>query len=105
MSTRKQKNLLFTLSMPNPPSWNGKWSGADNFYGLIRAVKDEEKAAKILAEKHYGYRWEDGWFASIEVGEITDAKELAKLRRKVGRFCGYEWMVDDIVKYGEIKKR
>lgn len=107
MSTRKHKNLLFTLSMPNPPSWNGKWSGEGRFYGVIRKFKGVEgyaKFDKILNDKYYSYRWNDGWCASIEVKEV-DSKDLPKIRRKLQGFCGYDWMVDDICRHGEIKQR
>jgi hypothetical protein len=31
--------LLFTLSMPNRGSWNGRWSGENNFYGLFKTLE------------------------------------------------------------------
>nr|WP_279221862.1 hypothetical protein [Clostridium sp. OF09-10] len=34
-----------------------------------------------------------------------DAKEARKLRKLNAGFCGYDWMVQDILAFGEIKKR
>ena len=38
-----------------------------------------------------------GWGANVEV-KIVKADEAANLRRKTEGFCGYEWMIDSILK-------
>ncbi len=101
--------LLFQLTMPDVGSWNGKWSDAGKFYGKVknigRSKEAEEKGRKILQGSSFSYSWSDGWKAQISVTRI-DAKEATRLRRvlqisKQG-FCGYDWMVDSIIRNGEI---
>lgn len=95
--------LAFELSMPGRNSWNGGWSGEKKRYVIVksfRGKKREEKAAKILARGYYSYSWEDGWRAGIEVKQV-DAKQAASLRRVSDGFCGYNWMVQTILDYGE----
>lgn len=95
--------LAFELSMPGRNSWNGGWSGEKKRYIIVksfRGKKQEEKAAKILARGYYTYCWEDGWRAGISVTQV-DAKQAASLRRVSDGFCGYNWMVQTILDYGE----
>jgi len=41
------------------------------------------------------------WGAAVAVNEVSSA-EAANLRTKSNGFCGYEWMVDSILKHGRI---
>ena len=95
---------LFVLTFPNVGSWNGKWSGENNYYAVARRIKYRGKNLfPNLKEGNYSYRWDDGWRANVNVTFVTknDAK---KAERKSGcDFLGYEWMVDGIIAYGEIK--
>ncbi len=36
-------NLVFTLTMPNNNSWNGRWSGAGNLYAKVLALGSAKK--------------------------------------------------------------
>jgi len=105
-SAAKKSILAFSLSMPGSPSWNGKWSGQDKCYVLVKSfsstIKSKEKAKKILEKKSFHYRWEDGWAARVEVTKISP-KEARALKKKTQGFCGYDWMVDSIVRHLEIK--
>lgn len=95
--------LAFTLSMPGCPSWNGKWSGEGKRYVIVKTFKslvEMENSIKILDDKSFFYRWEDGWHACVEVQQV-DSKQAAKLRKESNGFCGYDWMVDTIIKYGK----
>lgn len=95
--------LSFRLSMPGRASWNGGWSGEDRLYVITKTFtskKSIEKARKILERGYYSYCWSDGWRAGIEVAEVTP-QEAARLRKKSQGFCGYNWMVDTILDYGE----
>ena len=102
--------LAFQLTMPGVGSWNGKWSGAGRFYGKVvnigRSKEAESKGEQILADSPYRYAWDDGWAAKISVWQI-DAKEAARLRRQISNadegFCGYDWMVNSIIHYGDIR--
>ncbi len=90
--------------MPCAPSWNGKWSGDGEFYAIVQkfSVKQYEKARKILEGEYYQYRFGDGWVAGIDAKEV-DAKEAKKIKKNSLGFCGYDWMVDSIIKDGVIK--
>lgn len=94
-------HILFTLSMPNNNSWNGKWSGEGSFYGIIRA-SDEDKAKTILDNGSYYYNFGDGWCASVSVEEISK-KDVKGTQKKLKGFCGYDWMVSSIIKHGKIQ--
>jgi hypothetical protein len=97
--------LCFELSMPNVGSWNGRWSGEGRCYARIRkfgrSKAAKEQAAKILTEGSYYYNFGDGWAASVSVREVT-AAEAGKIERRSAGFCGYEWMIDSIIRDGEI---
>ena len=96
--------LCFELSMPGRNSWNGRWSGEDRLYAVVKNMgktkKAAERSAKIIGS--HGYSFRDGWHACVSVKEV-DAKQAAKIRRNSAGFCGYNWMVDSILTCGEIK--
>ena len=95
--------LSFELSMPGVSSWNGRWSGEGRNYVKVvnmgRTQKAEIKAREILAKGYYHYSFGDGWAAGVSVTQV-DAREAARLRRKSDGFCGYEWMVKNIIRWG-----
>ena len=98
--------LAFMLSMPSNSAWNGKWTGDGKIYAIVhnfgRGKKAAEAAAKIRDKGYYTYNFGDGWTAGITVKEV-DAKEARRIRAKSGGFWGYDWMVESIRMYGEIK--
>lgn len=98
--------LCFELSMPCATSWDGKWSGADLGHYIFKTSQDAsmQKWFAHLDGDFWTYRWDDGWCALITAC-IVDAKEARKLRKLNAGFCGYDWMVQDILAFGEIKKR
>ena len=95
--------LAFTLSMPGCASWNGRWSGEGKMYGIVktfRTSREIENALKICEMGYYRYSWSDGWAAGITVKQVSP-NEASKIRKSSNGFCGYDWMVDSIIKYGE----
>ena len=90
--------IVFKLTMPGIGSWNHKWSGSDRSY--IR-TRDERTVPKELVGKDYSYHWDDGWVANVSV-EKMDCRNAKKLLRKSAGFCGYDWMISSIIKYGYI---
>lgn len=98
--------VCFKLSMPNKGSWNGKWSGEENLYAIIRQVPKKHKTMPMIEEllknNHYSYSFGDGWVARIEITQV-EAKEANKIRQKSQGFCGYEWMIDSLIKNGKIQ--
>jgi len=103
------KTLSFELTMPNVGSWNGQWTGADRKYYIIKTVNDryfKNDIQKLLEgnkkSQSWYYNFGDGWGANVEL-QIIDPAE-GKKRRKMSRgFYGYDWMVDSILRCGEIK--
>ena len=86
--------------MPVVGSWDGKWTGADDYHAIVRYVRDE-KGRKVLSNTLYDYDFGDGWVARIAVRPVA-AYEMNTIREKSAGFCGYEWMIDAIIYEGEI---
>lgn len=97
--------ILFTLSMPNRGSWNGRWSGEDKFYGKFvsfTSKKGKEKAAELIKDRSWHFSWGDGWGATVSAREVEGA-EIRRLKRSCSGMCG-DWMVESILACGEIRQ-
>jgi len=94
MATR----VLFRLSMPNTGSWNGRWSGEGVNYVIVRIIP-EARVAELGIPKSWYYAWDDGWGASVS-GRVMEKGER---RPNSDGFCGYDWMVDNIIRWGTPK--
>jgi len=89
-----KKRVIFELSMPSNNSWNGKWSGEENTYTVARTLAADE-FAKL---KHrYTYSFGDGWVAAVDIRDPRDNEKATN------KFCGYEWMIDSILKHNAIR--
>jgi hypothetical protein len=67
----------------------------------------KQEAEKILAGKErnsWYYNFGDGWGASVSVVKVL-AGEKNKRERISKGFSGYDWMIDEILKYGRILER
>ena len=96
---------LFTLTMPNNNSWNGKWTGEGYFFGIVKSYKLNSDALKNVDKKnHHYYDFGDGWGASVSIEKI-DGRKSAGYRRRSRGFSGYDWMITEIEKYGRILTR
>jgi hypothetical protein len=95
--------LEFKLSMPNVGSWNGRWTGEDRYYAIIKnfSKSKEIEAKQILDTGYFHYNFGDGWSAGINVRKV-DSKEANKIRKKSNGFMGYQWMIDSIIKNNKI---
>ncbi len=93
-------NLIFILTMPRNNSWNGRWSGAESLYAVVRKVS--AKKAAELDGKSFSYNFGDGWIAAIRIHIPRDAIDTRQTRKNSRGFCGYDWMVDSIVNDGGI---
>lgn len=105
--------VSFKLTMPSVGSWNGKWTGAANKYYVIRdffkTSRDRSGATvntitDLLDGKEsrsFYYNFGDGWGANVKM-EIVDAREARKRIKESSGFCGYEWMINSILKLGKI---
>jgi len=100
---RGAMHFAFELSMPGNNSWNGRWSGEDKSYVIVRSPTSrplKEQYAKLVG--YHSYAFGDGWVAAISVREVS-AEEKRKLLKKSAGFCGYDWMVTSLILYGEIR--
>lgn len=91
--------IAFQLSMPNNNAWNGKWTGEGRCYARVRSYT---KHQPWMDKSSYYYNFGDGWGASVAVKKV-DAATARKLRKDTVGFCGYDWMIDSIVRHGKIK--
>lgn len=83
------KRVIFELSMPKNNSWNGKWSGEGSQYTVAKTLPE----AKFESLKpRYTYSFGDGWVAAVSVREANPREKAS------GKFCGYEWMIDSILR-------
>lgn len=95
------QRVVFTLSMPNRGSWNGGWSGSENNYTITKRLIDKTIARLGLdkGEQSWYHNWNDGWGASISARIVPTGERL----KKSDGFCDYNWMVENIIQYGNTK--
>jgi hypothetical protein len=98
--------VSFELTMPNVGSWNGKWTGADQKYFLIKNLSKSQLANIPFKDGRvsFYYNFGDGWGANVAV-ELVDAKEAKRRRKNSKGFASYDWMVDEIIEHGRILSR
>lgn len=89
--------IAFILTMPQVNSWNHKWSGEENLYAKVHTLGKKED--NVVG--YYRYSWSDGWGAAVEARRVT-AVEARKMRKASKGFCGYDWMIDSIIRHGKI---
>jgi hypothetical protein len=97
--------VVFTLTMPQRNTWNGKWSGDNDLYAVVKKFTKKHKKTvdSIISRKSYSHSWEDGWTALIKTQLVT-AVEAKNIKKKSKGFCGYEWMINNIIKYGSTRE-
>jgi len=93
------KMLSFKLTMPNIGSWNGRWTGEEKLYYRTRKLSKQKEIE--LDGKNFYYNFGDGWGVNVHV-ELVDAREAQRRRKRSAGFCGYEWMIDEIIEHGRI---
>ena len=96
--------VCFELTMPNVGSWNGNWTGSNRKYYKFRTIKkvDAEKLFNGNETDSWYYNFGDGWGANVYAKPVT-SQEKRTLSKISAGFCGYEWMIDSILKHGKIK--
>lgn len=100
------KYVIFRLGMPNVASWNGQWSGAGKRYVIARELppKTDPVLVQKLISGYFYHNFGDGWGASVSTEIVLNAKERNKALRGSDGFCMYDWMADNILKYGQTKE-
>lgn len=95
--------IVFRLSMPSRGSWNGDWSGASKNYLIVKTLTDKQVVA-LLGDKSDGswwHAWTDGWAARVDARITRSGERLSKS----DGFCGYDWMVNNILDHGDTQDR
>ena len=90
-ANRDSKRIVAELTMPNINSWNGKWSGEEDKYTIL--VQDKLAINYI---GNYYYDFGDGWAANVEIRKAYPKEKITN------NFCGYEWMIESILKNKKI---
>lgn len=93
--------VVFTLSMPGIGSWNVQWSGQGKVYA--RAYPNRMVPKEVIGKSFY-HSWDDGWSACVDV-EKMDYKDANKLMKNSSGFMGYDWMIESIIRCGDIRYR
>lgn len=98
------EHIVYILTMPNVGSWNGAWTGEKDLHCVVKSYSEKSDIPKkVLSMKNgYYYNFGDGWGASIKAEKIK-GQEKSKYKKRSKGFCGYEWMIAEIEKYGRIK--
>jgi hypothetical protein len=88
--------------MPVTNSWNGGWTGEDKNLTIIRKLDYDTVIDMLGTERRrsWFHVWDDGWLACVEA-RVLKSGERAK---KSDGFCGYDWMVDNIISFGATTK-
>lgn len=96
------KLLKFELTFPGINTWNGHWSGENDYYArVVRVTKKFPYNTKDI-EGCYYYSFGDGWAANINV-EFIDSKEAQKTRKASRGFMTYDWMIKSILQKRRIE--
>lgn len=92
---------IFELSMPNRGSWNGGWSGERDMFVKSRELPLKGSDHVKDGDYHY-YNFGDGWCAGVSVRIVDGAKAKNSEIKGSKGFCGYDWMIDSIMKNGRL---
>lgn len=101
--------LVFTLSMQGRSSWNGRWSGEETLYAIVKPIRNTQKhraaCEEIARPGSYSHNFGDGWRASISVDIIDDPAKVRRIKKQSRGFCGYDWMVKNILSHGSASNK
>ena len=90
----------FRLSMPGVSSWDGKWSGTGRNYVVYRSLTPSD-IERLHLPSSWRHAFGDGWAACVSA-RVMDCGER---RSKTDGFCGYEWMIPRILRWGDTQCR
>lgn len=90
-----RRRVVFTLALGGGSSSSRT---REQRHHIVRSLSDDD-AARLIRQRSFTYRWPDGWFAFIDVRAA-----LPRERIQSDGFSGYGWMVDEIIRHGEIRE-
>ena len=93
-------HLAFRLTMLCHAPLRSSWQ--DKNFVACRQFMEQLRTRTIAVNGPYTYRFSDGYTAHISAFVINEAQRNRLLNESDG-FGGYEWMIDSIIKHGEIK--
>lgn len=91
-----RQRVEFRLLMPGVASWDGKWSGEERNYVLYLQLSEADIGRLSIPTGWY-YSWDDGWCAEVRARVM----EKGERRKKSDGFNGYDWMVDNILRWNQ----
>lgn len=96
------KRIEFRLSMPSVASWNGKWTGEGKNYVIYKNFSNKRCEELGIGEngKTWYHRWDDGWTACVSARIMKTGER----KTKSDGFCGYDWMINNIIIYDSTEK-
>ena len=89
-----RRRVEFRLTMSTVKSWDGRWSGEGCNYTLVRKLTPEQ--IDRFTSWTFHHHFSDGWVADVHVREMQPGERT----KKSDGFCGYEWMIDNVLEYG-----
>ena len=66
--------------------------------------KANKHCQELIENSPHLYDFGDGWSAKVSVRAV-DAAEARKVRKVSQGFCGYDWMVQSLSLWGDIKTK
>lgn len=97
------KTVIFKLTMPNTRMLVARWSGEGNEYITTERLKDD--VAAELDGKSFYHNFGDGWGANIYCEVSSGAAETKRRMKNSKGFCGYDWMVRNIISHRSTKDK
>lgn len=93
----------FKLSMPCNNAWNGKWTGASKNYSRVKTMTDKKCSFLGLDKNNqsWSYSFGDGWVARVSARIVPRGERV----KKSDGFYGYDWMIESIIYYNEIRSK
>lgn len=95
--------------MPGRNSWNGRWSGEETLYAIVKPIRRTQKhratCEAIALPGSYSHSFGDGWRASVAVEIVDDPQKIRRIKKASRGFCGYDWMVSNIISHGKCRDK
>jgi len=91
------KRVIFRLSMPGRPPTSTWGQGKNYFVTRMLSVAEIER---LKLPNYFVHHFGDGWAAGIHAEVVEPRTRLPKS----DGFQAYDWMVDNLLRYGQTDK-